>query len=412
MKSSVEKYNKKILLTVLGILIAIGPLTIDVYLPAFLQISQSFKVPASQVQLTLTFYFLGIVLGQIFYGPIIDRFGKKPPLIFGISLFIVTSFGCSFAQNIEQIIILRFLQAIGGCASIVISRAIVRDIYSLQESAQAFSNLILVMGLAPIIAPFIGNIILQKYDWRVIFIFLAIYGILCLFLAIFKVPETGGFNNDEKISHAFKKYFGILHDHNFLINALCGSTMMACLMSYMTASPFLYLEFFHTSTTFYSAMFSLNAVGFISCAQINGFLLKKIKVDKILNKLIYIPLISGCCLVLTVFFEQNLFLTTFIIFILISACGAVNPNTSALSLANQGKHTGSASALFGTIQFITATVFSLLINHFHDDTAKPICIIIGSCGILCFAIKKIFGEKFIAKRNAKNNINQTIDVIN
>ena len=165
MSISSKNYNKKILLIVLGILIAIGPLTIDVYLPAFLQISQSLKVEVSQIQLTLTCYFFGIVLGQIFYGPIIDRFGKKPPLIFGISLFIIASFGCSFAQNIEQIIFLRFLQAIGGCASIVIARAIVRDIYSLQESAQAFSNLILVMGLAPIVAPFIGNVILQKFDW-------------------------------------------------------------------------------------------------------------------------------------------------------------------------------------------------------------------------------------------------------
>jgi DHA1 family bicyclomycin/chloramphenicol resistance-like MFS transporter len=404
MNSSVKNLNKKSLLIVLGILIAIGPLTIDVYLPAFLQMSQSFHVVASKIQLTLTFYFFGIVLGQIFYGPIIDRFGKKPPLIFGLILFIITSLGCSFAQNIEQIIALRFLQAIGGCASIVVSRAIVRDIYSLQDSAKAFSNLILVMGLAPIIAPFIGNLILQNFDWKMIFIFLALYGVLCLILSIFLVPETSGFNNDEKIRHAFKKYFGILHDDNFLINALCGSTMMACLMSYMTASPFLYLEFFHTSTTFYSAVFSVNAIGFIALAQINGYLLRKNKVENILNKLIYIPFIAGCCLILSVFIEQNLFLITFLIFILISICGAINPNTSALSLANQGKHTGSASALFGTIQFITATIFSLLINFFHDGTAKPICLIIGSCGVLCFLIKKIFGEKFIEKRAKKKNL--------
>ena len=140
-------------------------------------------------------------------------------------------------------------------------------------------------------------------------------------------------------------------------------------------------------------------------------MLRKNKVDNILNKLIYIPLVIGCCLVLTAFFKQQLFLTTSLIFILIAICGAINPNTSALSLANQGKYTGSASALFGTIQFITATIFSFLINFFHDGTAKPICIIIGSCGILCFVIKKIFWEKFIKKR-AKNNLNQTIDLVN
>ena len=381
------------LIIILGVLIAIGPLTIDVYLPAFVDIATDLQSKISKVQLSLTFYFIGIVLGQIFYGPIIDRYGKKPPLIFGLILFIVTSLLCCFAKNIEQIIILRFFQAIGGCASVVISRAIVRDIFNPQQTAQVFSSLVLVMGLAPIIAPFIGNIILKKYDWRVIFLFLAIYGFICLILAIIKVPETKGFNNDEKISHAFKKYLAILKDRNFVINSLCGSAMMACLMSYMTASPFLYLQYFKTSTTFYSSLFSINALGFVALAQINGILLKKFTIEKILDKLIYIPLFSGICLILVGFIEQQLVLTTILIFILITMCGAINPNTSALALANQGKHTGSASALFGTIQFISATIFSMLTNYLHDNTAKPVCLIIGSCGVLCFITRKFYGYK-------------------
>lgn len=389
-----KKLNKNHnLIIILGILIAIGPLTIDVYLPAFVDIATDLQTKISQVQLSLTFYFIGIVFGQIFYGPIIDRFGKKPPLIFGLTLFVITSLLCCFAKNIEQIIILRFFQAIGGCASVVISRAIVRDIFNPQQTAQVFSNLVLVMGLAPIVAPFIGNVILKNYNWRVIFLFLAIYGFICLIMSIIKVPETKGFNKDEKISHALKKYLAILKDRNFVVNSLCGSAMMACLMSYMTSSPFLYLQYFKTSSTFYSSLFSINALGFVVLAQINGMLLKKYTIEKILDKLIYIPLISGICLILIGFAEQQLILTTVIIFILVAICGAINPNTSALALANQSKHTGSASALFGTIQFISATIFSMFANYFHNNTATPICIIIGSCGVLCFIIRRFFGKK-------------------
>ncbi|GDX36226.1 Bcr/CflA family drug resistance efflux transporter [Alphaproteobacteria bacterium] len=402
-----SKPNHKNLIIILGILIAIGPLTIDVYLPAFVDIATDLQTKISQVQLTLTFYFIGIVLGQIFYGPIIDRYGKKPPLIFGLTLFVVTSLLCCFAKNIEQIIILRFFQAIGGCASVVISRAIVRDIFNSQQTAQVFSSLVLVMGLAPIIAPFIGNIILKNFDWRIIFLFLAIYGFICLIMSLIKVPETKGFNKDEKISDAFKKYLAILKDRNFIINSLCGSTMMACLMSYMTASPFLYLQYFKTSTTFYSSLFSINALGFVALAQINGILLKKYSIEKILDKLIYIPLFSGICLILVGFVEQQLILTTILIFILVSICGAINPNTSALALANQRKHSGSASALFGTIQFFSATIFSMLANYFHNNSATPICIIIGSCGILCFIIHKFYSKSghHYHTKNSQETIN-------
>lgn len=388
-----KNYLKKNLIIILGILIAIGPLTIDVYLPAFVDMTNNLQTTIARVQLSLTAYFVGIVLGQIFYGPIIDRYGKKPPLIFGLGLFVLTSLMCCYAQNIQQIIFLRFFQAVGGCASVVVSRAIVRDIFNPSQTAQVFSSLVLVMGLAPIIAPFIGNIILKNYNWRIIFLFLAIYGFICLLLAIFKVPETRGFNADEKITNAFKKYFNILKDRSFIINSLCGSAMMACLMSYMTASPFLYLQYFQTSSTFYSWIFSINAIGFVVLAQINGMLLKKFTIERILDKLIYIPLISGLCLIVIGFTEQQLIITTILIFILVAMCGAINPNTSALALANQSKNTGSASALFGTIQFISATIFSMLTNYLHDNTAKPVCLIIGSCGVLCFIIRKLYGYK-------------------
>jgi DHA1 family bicyclomycin/chloramphenicol resistance-like MFS transporter len=389
MRKSHKKINQKVLLIVLGILIAIGPLTIDVYLPAFLNISQNLQTNINKVQHTLTSYFIGIVIGQIVFGPIIDRYGKKIPLIFGLVLFIITSLGCAIIKDIDQMIYLRFLQAIAGCSSIVICRAIVRDVFLAHETARAFSRLILVMGLAPILAPFIGNLILVNFNWRYIFVFLAFYALICLILAIYLIPETKGFDHNEKIHHALKKYYRILKDRNFLVNALCGSMMMGCLMSYMTSSPFLYLQYFQTSSTTYSILFSLNAIGFLICSQINHYFLKKYRVEVLINKIILLPLISGILLILLGFIGNQLVLTTIVIFSLVAICGAINPNTSALALMNQAKHTGSASAMFGTIQFISASIFSSLANYFHhQENILPLTIVIGSSGILCFVIQK------------------------
>jgi len=188
-----------LLFAVFGLLISLGPLTIYVYLPAFIEIAKSLDSQIKKIQLTLTFYLIGIVIGQISYGPLFDRFGKKPPLIFGLGLFSISSLACYFVNNVEQIIILRLFQAIGGCSCVVALRAMVRDIYSPQKFARVFSHLILISGLTPIFATFIGNIILKHFEWRAIFIFLTIYGLICLILTLFFVPETKGFDHNEKI---------------------------------------------------------------------------------------------------------------------------------------------------------------------------------------------------------------------
>lgn len=383
--------NKKefiLLIIILGAIIAVGPLTIDIYLPAFSAIARDFAVSDAIVQLSLSTYFIGLALGQIFYGPLIDRYGKKPPLFFGLILFLISTILCSFATGINQIIILRFFQAFGACVCTVVPRSIVRDIFSPQESARVFSHLLLVMGVAPIMAPLVGNLLLEAYNWRAIFIFLAIFAVFCLLLSHLKIPETRGFNKDEKISDGLKKYWGILHDKNFVINALIGGFTMSGLFSYITGSPFLYLEFFEMSSRQYGYIFSINSIGFVIASQINAKILKKTPLNLALKRALWMPAFAALALIFIAPIYPNFYFVTFLFFITLCSCGMIMPNTSALALANQVQRSGSASALLGTIQFILATIASLLISNLHDGSIMPTCVIVGVCSLMPIIISK------------------------
>ncbi len=393
MQSQFHPQNKRefvLLVVILGAIIALGPLTIDIYLPAFSEIAKSFSANDETVQLSLSTYFIGIAIGQVFYGPIIDRYGKKPPLFFGLILYFASTIACVFATNIYQIIYLRFFQAFGACVCTVVPRSIVRDIFSPQEAGRVFSHLLLVMGVAPVMAPLIGNVLLEIYNWQAIFVFLAFISVCCLILSYFKLPETTGFRGDEKISDGLKKYVGIMKDKNFVINSLIGGFSMAGLFAYITGSPFLYIEFFEMTSRQYGYLFSINSIGFILASQINAKILKKTPLKTALNKILIIPAIAGLVLVFAAPFLPNFYFVTILFFITLCSCGMIMPNTSALALANQAAHSGSASALLGTIQFILATITSILISYLHDGSLNAIVVIVGVCSILPFVINKKF----------------------
>jgi DHA1 family bicyclomycin/chloramphenicol resistance-like MFS transporter len=382
-----------LLILILGCIIAIGPLSVDMYLPAFSAIAKRFNATESEVQLSLTFYFIGMSCGQLLYGPIVDRFGRRIPLFFGLSIFIISSILCCFSRDINELIILRFFQAIGVCASFVIPRAIVRDLFSTQESARVFSHLTLVIGVVPILAPIGGSLILQIFDWRGIFAFLALFGICNLLLSYFFLPQTKGANKEDKISNSVKKYFGILKDRNFVICAMSGGFAMAGLFSYLVGSPFIYLKFFGISPQNYSFVFAINSIGFIFFSQINARLLKKFLLRKILDKILFLPAIFGIIMILIGAFHPTFLSITAIFFIFLASIGMVNPNMVAASLANQSAHAGSASAMLGTIQFIIATIASLAISNLHNGTAVPITFVCGICGIASCLVYKIWFRK-------------------
>lgn len=382
--------NPHLLIALLGSIVAIGPLAIDMYLPALGKIAEGFSVDESRVQLSLSAYFIGTAVSQILYGPIIDRFGKKPPLYFGFLLFAATSLAIAFTQKIETLILLRFFQAFGGCACVVIPRAMVRDVFSPQDSARIFSHLMLVMGVAPVLAPGLGSLLLINHSWRAIFIFLTAFACILFLLSSRFLPETKAANPDDKISGALKKYLGILRDKNFVICACSGAFAMAGLFSYITAAPFIYMKIFGLLPHQFSIIFSINAIGFIAASQANAKLLKKFSIEKILQKLIFLPLFFGLTLVLATALDATFWPITILFFLLLSSIGAMIPNTTALALANQAAHSGSASALLGTIQFVIATIASLLISKFSNQGIFALGIIFGSCSALGFLTYMLF----------------------
>lgn len=393
MSHSSHPQNRKefaILILILGSITAIGPLGIDMYLPAFSEITKNFKTHESDVQLSLSAYFIGLSLSQLLYGPIIDRFGKKPPLFFGLLIFIATSIGCCFTNNIHELIILRFFQALGACACMVIPRAIVRDIFSPQESARVFSHLMLVMGLAPILAPLFGTFMLVFFGWKAIFVFLAAFGILCLAVSQLFLPHTKSANPEEKISHALKKYWEILQDRNFIICSISGGLTMAGLFAYITSAPFAYLDFFGFSSRDFSVIFAINSIGFITVAQINAYFLKRVSIENAMAKIIYVPAIAGLALIFIGTNNPTVLPFTITVFIFLASIGAISPTTTAIALSKQSKHSGSASALLGAIQFGFATITSILISGLHDGGLGSMSLVIGICGILACVVYKFF----------------------
>ena len=381
-----------ILVIILGSIISIGPLTIDMYLPAFSAMAKYFLVSDSKIQLTLSLYFIGVAIGQILYGPIIDRFGKKLPLIFGLIIFVITSFLCAGAITIEQIIFFRFFQAIGACSCFVVVRSIVRDLFSLKDSAQVFSHLMLVMGIAPILAPLLGGVILFYFNWQAIFWFLGFFAMFLILISILYLPESGAGDKTQKFSGAFKRYWKILDDKNFLLYSLSGGFASSGMFVFIVGSPFMIIEIFGISPKNYGWIFGLNAFGYILFAQINSRLLKFFEPKQILDKAFKLLFLSSIFLIICGIYFVNIWAISIVFFVYISLIGSISPNSTALAMNYQTKNSGSASALFGTIQFGIAAISSFLLSYFHNKTVLPMVIIIGFCGFIAFLINLVLSQ--------------------
>jgi DHA1 family bicyclomycin/chloramphenicol resistance-like MFS transporter len=367
------------------------------YLPAFSTMAKYFSVEESKIQLTLSSYFIGIAFGQILYGPIVDRVGKKTPLIYGLIIFVISSFLCSITNKIDQIIIFRFFQAIGACSCFVIMRAIVRDLFSPKESAQVFSYLLLVMGIAPILAPLLGGFVLIHFGWQAIFWFLGSFAIFLIIVSTFYLPESKAGDTTQKFSGALTKYWQILQDKNFLFYSLSGGFAASGMFIYITGSPFVIIEIFGVKPENYGWIFGLNAFGYVLAAQINGRLLKKFELKPILNSACQMLFLSSILLAVCGIYFSSLITISLSFFIYISLIGIITPNSTALALANQTVNSGSASALFGTIQFTIAAFGAFLVSHFHNQTALPMIFAISFCGLATFFVNYYWQKLYIFK---------------
>ena len=369
-------------LLTLGALSAFAPMAIDMYLPAFPAIASELQTDSGQVQLTMAACFLGFAIGQLLYGPLSDRFGRKPPLYAGIALFVIASAGCALANSIDSLIVWRFLQAFGGCAGMVIGRAIVRDRFQANDAARLFSLLILVMGLAPILAPLFGGVLLSVASWRAIFIALLVFGLLCGVASWRALSETLPAERRQSLHPiALARGFGeILRHREFYGHVLVGGFAHAGMFAYITSSSFVFIEHFQIAPGHFGWLFGANAAGLIAMSQLNRHLLKTRSTSRLLQAGNRLALLMGATLLLGASLApQQLLFIAVPLFGFVASLGITLPNASANALAPFGLRAGTASALMGTIQFLFATVSATLISRLSAEGPLMMATVVAAC---------------------------------
>ncbi|MBS7841511.1 multidrug effflux MFS transporter [Pseudomonas fluorescens] len=379
--------NLRIIL-ILGALSAFAPLAIDFYLPGFPAMATAFATDEKHIQLTLAVYFGGLAIGQLIYGPLADRFGRRGPLLSGVTLFTLASFACAFAPSLEWLIGARFVQALGGCAGMVISRAVVSDKCDAVGSAKVFSQLMLVTGLAPILAPLAGGLMVGLWGWQSIFLALSIFSVMAAVAVAVGLPETFPAHQPRQpLSGSLRRYGSLLSDRVYLGYALTGGISIAGMFAYIAGSPFVFIKLYGVPAEHYGWVFGSNAAGFILMAQVNARLLAKRGPAFLLSRTVWLYMLAALTLLgIAVLRTDALWPLLVPLFICIASLGCILPNTSACAMAGQGARAGSASALLGCIQFGVAAGAASLVGVLHDGTAMPMAMVISLCGVLAVTI--------------------------
>jgi DHA1 family bicyclomycin/chloramphenicol resistance-like MFS transporter len=371
----------------LGALTAFAPMSVDMYLPALPTIGVAFSSAPGHVQLSLASFFLGMAIGQAFYGPLTDRFGRKRPLFVGLSLFVVASAGCALATSIDMLIVLRFFQALGACAGPVIARAIVRDLFDPREAVKVFSLMVLVIGVSPVLAPMLGGQILVFFDWRVIFWATTLLGVVGLSGSAWRLPETHRAENMRPLAlkSVLGAYYHLVTDRSFVGYALTGAIGLGGLFAYIAGSPFVFIDLFRVPATHFGLFFGINALGFIIAAQVNVQLVRRFQSNSVIAGVLLLQLSDGLLLLFGTWTGWiGLYGTAFFIFVYVASVGCLFPNTTAMAMAEHGNKAGSASALIGVLQFGLAAVAASAVGALNNGTALPMALVIAACGASAF----------------------------
>jgi len=376
--------HTKGLIGILGALAAFGPMSIDMYLPSLPTIVADFGTTTSQVQLSLSAFLLGLAAAQFVYGSLSDRFGRKPPLIAGITLYVGASMGCAAAPNAETLILFRLLQGIGGAAGPVLARAIVRDLYDRDEGARVLSLLFLVMGGAPLLAPLVGGQVLVLFGWRVVFWILAGFGLVCLALAILGLRES--LTADRRTSHnavemvaAYGKLFA---NPRFVGYALCGGCIFAGMFAYISGSPFVFIEVFGVPPQAYGLLFGLNVVGLLLGAYLNSRVVMRLGIDPMLLYCAIWAAVMSCGLAMVATIGLGGLIAILVpLFLYMLTVGMIGANATAGGLAEFPKVAGSAAAMMGSLQYVIGAVFGAAVGALHNNSALPMAGVIAVAGI-------------------------------
>ncbi|MGE0723991.1 MAG: Bcr/CflA family multidrug efflux MFS transporter [Alphaproteobacteria bacterium] len=380
------------LVVILGALVAFAPMAVDMYLPAFPALAAAFGTTDDRVQGTLATFFVGFALGQALYGPVADRFGRKPPLYAGLALFAATSAACALAASIDALVALRFLQALGACSGMVIARAMVRDLFDPRDATRVFSSLMLVTGLAPMLAPLLGGYVLLWFGWRAIFWLLAGVGIVALLAVRFRLPESHAADPSRPLAlgRIARDYGRFLGDRRYMGFALSGGIAMAGMFAYITGSPFVFIELHRVPAEAYGWLFGLNAVGLVAGAQVNGRLLKGIDPARTLQIANGVQAVAGLALLLAGSTGWGGLAGIVVpLLVYVASLGFTMPNATALAMAPHGRAAGMASALIGTLQFSLAALAAMIVGAIHDGTAVPMTGTIAACGLGAFLVNRL-----------------------
>ena len=374
----------------LGGLAALGPLSIDMYLPALPDIGKDFGVLTADVQFSLASFFVGFAAAQLIAGPLVDRYGRRRPLLLALALYVLASLGCAAATSNDWLIFFRLLEGLAGSVAVVVPRAVVRDLHSGAAAVHMLSRLMLVMGVAPIVAPLLGTWVLAGFGWRAIFVFLAGFGALAMLACLRLLPETGRprdptatLGNDLRV---------LAREPDFRAYTLCGGFSSAGMFAYIVGSAFVFQEVHGVSADEYSYFFGANAFGLIAASQLNRVLVGRFTATQVLGAVTGIAALATLVLLVVASTGAGgLWGLAAALFVFVSSLGVLGPNSTALALERHGPRAGLASAVLGSLQFTIAAVAAAAVSAQHEHSAMPMVrvVTIAAClSWLCFMLRR------------------------
>lgn len=403
-----------ILILILGLLSTIGPFSIDMYLPGFLAIADDLHTSVDAVSYSLSSFFIGISVGQLLSGPLLDRYGRRVPLIVGLIVYVIASLGCALASSIEMLIVLRLFQALGGCVTMVAPRAIVRDVFPVEENAKILSLLILILGVSPILAPTIGSWVIAAFGWNYVFYILAIVTFLVLLAVIFWLRESKAPDPDFSLrpDAIISSFITVVKNAQFSTYAFAGGVASAGLFGYLSGSPYVFMKFFGVTEQQYGWIFASIAAGLIGSSQLNTVVLKRFTSEQIMKVVLIAQTLIGMLLVAgTMLNILGLFGTIFLIFLFLSCQGFTFPNSAALSMAPFTKEAGSASALMGALQMGFGSLASAIVGMMNAQTPLPMLSIMAACTAVGLLIL-LAGRRKIRHQIRREDLKEeTLDLI-